>query len=173
MTRPRRRGRQHTRRERQVIVWLLAIVALVVLWWWQIQPELLAPGNYRVMRVVDGDTLVLTNQVIVRLIGANTPETVKPESPVEPYGPEATEFTRAFVADGKAQVRLTLDGPRQDKYGRFLAHVWVGDRLLEEELLRAGLAVADTGFRYSQEMKDRFSRAEAEARSARRGIWSR
>ncbi len=172
MARIRRRGRQHTRRERQVIVWLLAIAALALLYWLQIQPELLEPGNYRVLRVVDGDTLVLANQCRIRLIGADTPETVKPNHPVEPWGPEATEFTRAFVADGNDSVRLSYDGPRQDKYGRFLAHVWAGDRLLEEELLRAGLAVAEMKYRYSQEMKDRFSRAEAEARAARRGIWS-
>jgi micrococcal nuclease len=121
--------------------------------------------------VVDGDTLVLGNRCRVRLIGADTPETVRPNYPVEPFGPEATQFTTRFVAGG--EVRLQFDGPRKDKYDRFLAHVWVGDRLLEEELLRAGLAVAETQYHYSAAMKDRFRRAEAEAQAAHRAIWSR
>ena len=70
------------------------------------------------------------------------------------------------------EVRLEFDGPTRDKHGRVLAHVWVGERLLEEELIRAGLARAELGYRYSAAMKDRFRRAEAEARQARRGIWS-
>ena len=135
------------------------------------KPDALEAGTYRIQRVVDGDTLLLDNRCRVRLIGADTPETVRPNYPVEPFGPESTQFTTRFVAGG--EVRLQFDGPRKDKYDRFLAHVWVGDRLLEEELLRAGLAVADTQYHYSAAMKDRFRRAEAEAQAAHRGIWSR
>ncbi len=133
-------------------------------------PTSLSEGIYRVERVVDGDTLLLANGARVRLIGADTPETVKPNSPVEPWGPEATEFTERFVSGG--EVRLELDRERLDKYGRFLAYVWVEDRMLNEELIRAGLARARTGFSYSEAMKRRFRRAEEEARQARRGIWT-
>ncbi|MFH1266468.1 MAG: thermonuclease family protein, partial [Planctomycetota bacterium] len=109
----------------------------------------------------------------IRLQGIDTPESVKPNHPVEPFGPEASEFTRRFVAEGGGRVRLQFDRERVDKYGRFLAYVWVDDRMLNEELLRAGLATAETGFRYSKAMKDRFRRAEDEAKAAGRGIWSR
>jgi micrococcal nuclease len=155
---------------RQAAVWLLALAVLVLLPWWYAQPEALAPGVYQVERVVDGDTLVLANQQRVRLIGADTPETVKPDHPIEPWGPEATEFTRRFVAGG--EVRLEFDGPRKDKYGRYLAHVWVGNRMLEEELIRAGLATAETRYRYSSAMKARLLKAQSSARTAGRGIWS-
>jgi len=155
---------------RQAIFWVVALAVLVLLQRWYARPEALSAGVYRVDRVVDGDTLVLANGHRVRLIGADTPETVKPNHPVEPWGREATEFTRRFVSGG--EVRIELDGPRNDKYGRWLAHVWVGDRLLEEELIRAGLATAQTDFPYSASMKDRFGRAEAAARAAGRGIWS-
>ena len=77
---------------------------------------------------------------------------------------------RQFVAGGT--VRLQMDRERQDKYGRYLAYVWVGQRMLNEELIRFGLATAETGFRYSSSMKTRFRRAEAEAKDAGRGIWS-
>jgi micrococcal nuclease len=133
-------------------------------------PEVLTEGPYDVQSVVDGDTLLLANHARVRLIGADTPETVKPNHPVEPWGLEASEFTRQFVAG--QQVRLEFDRERLDKYGRFLAYVWVGDRMLNEELIRAGLARAELQYHYSSSMKTRFRHAEAEAKSAGRGIWS-
>jgi len=161
------------RRQPRSLLLVVAILALVVVRWLpenQTPPGSLEPGIYRVERVVDGDTLVLANQARVRLIGADTPETVKPGWPVEPYGPEATEFTRKFVADG--DVRLEFDGRRKDKYGRFLAHVWVDDRMLEEELIRAGLATAATEYSYSATAKVRFVEAQNQARAAERGIWA-
>jgi micrococcal nuclease len=136
------------------------------------QPEALPEGIYRVERVVDGDTLLLANQARIRLWGTDTPETVHPRKPVEPFGPEATDFTKQFVADGGGSVRLQMDRERLDKYDRFLAYVWVDDRMLNEELIRAGLATAETGYNYSQSIKTRFRRAEDEAKSNRRGIWS-
>lgn len=132
--------------------------------------EPIQEGNFTVERVVDGDTLKLTNKWRVRLIGIDTPETVKHDHPVEPWGPEATAFTREFVKGGK--VRLRFDRERKDDYGRVLAYVYVGERLLNEELIRAGLSPAKTYFKYSGAFKKRFRAAEEEARQARRGIWS-
>ena len=156
---------------------LLLLATLVLVRWWQSRddpppPETLPEGTYAVRRVVDGDTLLLANGARVRLFGADTPETVKPNHPVELFGPEATEFTRRFVAQAGGVVRLQFDRQRLDRYGRFLAYVFDGQRMLNEELIRAGLATAETGFRYAASMKTRFRRAEDEARAAGRGIWS-
>ena len=83
----------------QAILLIALLLALSALQQWR--PELfqraapgpLEPGIYRVARVVDGDTLVLANTTEhVRLIGADTPETVKPNWPVERCGREATAF---------------------------------------------------------------------------------
>jgi micrococcal nuclease len=123
-----------------------------------------------VQRVVDGDTLLLPDRTRIRLIGVNAPESVKPDSPVEPFGPEASDFTKHFIAGG--DVRLEFDKERLDQYGRTLAYVWVGDKLLNEELLRAGLARWEKHYHYSDQKKARFRRAEQEARDAKRGIWS-
>jgi len=169
MTRRIRRVRLPSNR-REAIFWVVGLAVLVLSSWWYTRPETLAPGVYQVERVVDGDTLVLANQERVRLIGADTPETVRPGQPAEPWGREATEFTRRFVAGG--QVRLEFDGRRKDKYDRYLAHVWVGDRMLEEELIRAGLATAETRYPYSAASKTRFVTAQSEAQAAGRGIWS-
>lgn len=128
-------------------------------------PRSLATGVYQVARVVDGDTLLLANRARVRLIGVDTPEVGQPVSR------EATRFTRAWIAGGG--VRLTFDRERVDRYGRLLAYVWIGDRMLNEELLRAGFARARLSFHYSAANKRRFQEAEAIARGAGRGIWAR
>ena len=133
-------------------------------------PEAIQEGVYRVRRVVDGDTLLLENNARVRLIGVDTPETVKPDHPVEAWGPEATAFARDFLRDGS--VALRFDRERVDRYGRFLAFAYVGERMLNEELLRAGLARANLQYRYADTIKRQFRRAEDEAKAARRGIWS-
>ena len=136
-------------------------------------PETLAEGAYRVQRVVDGDTLLLSNHARLRLIGVNAPETVKPNSSVEPFGPEASAFTKRFVAGARGEVRLEFDRQRLDKYGRFLAYVYAGGRMLNEELIAAGLARVERGYDYSSSKKTRFLKLQAQAQAARRGLWSR
>ncbi len=135
-----------------------------------IEPAPLAEGIYRVQRVVDGDTLIVAPHTIVRLIGVDAPETVKPEHPIEPWGPEASAFTRGFVSGGT--VRLTFDRERLDRFGRRLAYVWVDEAMLNEELLRRGLARYESHFHYSEAMKRRFRQAQREAQSEHVGIWS-
>jgi len=134
-------------------------------------PVVLEPGaTVRVARVVDGDTMLLPDHTYVRLLGVDTPETKRPDTPVEPFGPEASEFARAHV-EGRV-VRLEFDKERHDKYDRVLAYVYLGDWFLNEELIRAGLGRAITNHPYSESMKRRFRAAEKEAQRARRGIWS-
>lgn len=130
----------------------------------------LAEDSYAISRVVDGDTIIVAPNTRVRLLGIDTPETVRPEHPVEPFGPEATAFTRRFLADGTA--RLTFDRERFDRFGRHLAYVWVDGQLLNEELLRAGLARWEPQFNYAEPMKRRFKAAQREAQDAQRGVWS-
>lgn len=130
-----------------------------------------ASGRTLIVRVVDGDTLVLAGNERVRLIGVDTPETKHPTKPVQPFGPEAAEFTRRAV-EGK-QVTLRFDREKRDRYQRLLAYVYLKDWCLNEELIRAGLGECVTRYPYDSSMKRRFRAAESEARAARRGIWSR
>jgi micrococcal nuclease len=130
----------------------------------------LASGPCQVERVIDGDTLLLSSGNRVRLIGVDTPETVMPDHPVERFGPEATLFTRTFLGEGAA--RLEFDRERLDRHGRHLAYVWIGERMLNEELLRAGLARFEPQYHYSEAVKRRFRRAQDEAQRAQRGLWS-
>ncbi len=157
--------------------WLLAIVLFVAIRLaselWTTRPEAtVSEGVHRVDRVIDGDTLRLASGVRVRLQGIDAPETVRPDHPIEPWGPEASEFSKRFIEDAGGKVALTFTAERLDQYGRYLAFVWHGDRLLNEELVRSGLARARLGYRYSGTMKRRLAAAQDEARSAGRGIWS-
>jgi micrococcal nuclease len=136
------------------------------------RPELLEEGIHEVRRVVDGDTLLLTTRARVRLQGIDTPETVREGFAQQPWGPEASQFTKDFVAQAGYRVRLTFGLERKDRHDRFLAFVWHGDRMLNEELVRAGLARARLDYRYSGLMKRRLEKAQNEAKRAGRGLWS-
>ena len=62
----------------------------------------------------------------VRLIGIDTPETKKPDTPIECFGPEATAFTTSLLPPGTA-LHLERDVVARDDYGRLLAYVYRGD----------------------------------------------
>ncbi len=95
----------------------------------------------RVVRVVDGDTLLLDRNERVRLIGVDTPETVDPRRPVQRFGKEASAFTKRMV-EGK-KVRLEYDQDRRDRFGRTLAYVYLEDgTFLNAEIVKQGLALA-------------------------------
>ncbi len=133
-------------------------------------PQALAVGQHRVARAVDGDTLLLENGARVRLIGVDTPETVHPDLPPEPGGAAASAFTQQAV--GGRSVELTFDRERQDRFGRFLAYVWLDGKLLNEELIRQGYGRATLQYNYSPSMKRRFKQAQTAARQERLGIWT-
>ena len=126
-------------------------------------------GTWRVTRVVDGDTLVLHNDERVRLIGVDTPETKHPTKPVEPFGPEASSFTKRAV-EGKV-VQLKFDREKRDRYQRLLAYVYLDDWCLNEEIIRAGYSKCITRYPFDRSMKARFRLAEDEAKTSRRGLW--
>jgi len=125
----------------------------------------------RVERVVDGDTLIIEGGIRVRLIGVDTPESAIPDTPPEPLGPEAAEFTRRFVESAGRRLRLSYDREPYDRHGRRLAWAWHGETLLNEEIVRAGFSRAVTVHPYSEHMKDRLRAVEREAKRGKLGIW--
>jgi len=125
-----------------------------------------SPRRCHVARVVDGDTLLLDGNIAVRLIGVDTADS---KHPLHPSGPQAAEFSRSRV-EGR-DVTLQLDRERRDGNGRILAYVYADGSMLNEELIRAGFARADTSFNLDRPTATRFRRAEDEARQAGRGIW--
>jgi micrococcal nuclease len=124
-----------------------------------------------VTRVVDGDTVIARvggEELRVRLIGIDTPETVAPGQPVECFGPAASAFTHRRL-EGRA-VELEFDVERLDRYGRTLAYVWLGGELFNETLVREGYAVVTT-FPPDVKYVDRFVAAQRAAREQRLGLW--
>ncbi len=125
----------------------------------------------RVVQVVDGDTVRvrLADRVeTVRYIGVNTPEVRHPTRGREPGGPEATAVNRELVA-GK-RVSLELDVQERDRYGRLLAYLWVGETMVNAELVRRGYAQVMT-VPPNVRHQDMFVRLERDARAAGRGLW--
>jgi micrococcal nuclease len=103
-----------------------------------VKPAPAQPQIAKVSRVIDGDTLQLSTGEEVRLIGVDTPETKHPRKSVEYFGKEASAFTKHLV-EGR-EVRLEFDVQRRDKYKRTLAYVYIGERMLNAELLGQGYA---------------------------------
>lgn len=96
----------------------------------------------RVSRVIDGDTVELTDGRRIRYLEIDTPETVHPDKPVECFGPEAAERNRDLV-EGR-EVELLSDGPNMDDFGRYLRYVFVEGTFVNAELVWEGYAVASS-----------------------------
>ena len=126
-----------------------------------------------VTRVVDGDTIHVSlggRDETVRYIGMDTPESVKPGTPVQCYAKKASAENDRLV-EGR-RVRLRFDAERRDRYGRLLAYVYrAGDGLfVNQELVRLGYARTLTippNVRHAA----RLAQLARVARDRRRGLW--
>jgi len=182
MTRPYfRRPGYSPRRRFYFLSWLPALLAVLsIAAAVPAGAETGTPPSERVLvtDVIDGDTIKVLRgrrQETVRLIGVDTPETGRPDTPVQFYGPEASLFTRRALL--KKRVRLEFEprdreGGSRDKYERALAYVFTDDGgNFALELIEQGFGRAYTRypFRYEQS----FKKAEQAARTARRGIWNK
>jgi micrococcal nuclease len=153
---------------------LLALFALVLLRPWEHVRLGAAPPRSAlayVLRAVDGDTievLVGGEREDVRYIGVDTPETVKPDTPVQCFGPQAHRFNARLVTHRR--VRLVFGVERRDVYGRLLAYVYLGDRFVNAELARRGLARTLT-IPPNDRFAERFERLQDAAARAGRGLW--
>jgi micrococcal nuclease len=126
-----------------------------------------------VIRVVDGDTIhvKLADRVEkVRYIGVNTPELHHPSRGEEPGGRAAAEVNRRLV--GGQRVRLERDVQSRDRHGRLLAYVWIGELMVNAELVRLGYAQVIT-VPPNVRHQDLFLKLQREAREAGRGLWRR
>ena len=128
-----------------------------------------------VIRVVDGDTihvLLNNNDITIRMIGIDTPETVDPRKPVQCFGKEASNHARQLL-DG-ATVYLEIDDSQgdYDKYNRLLSYVWLADgRMFNQVMIADGFAFEYTynrPYKYQAQFKD----AQRNAQSLQLGLWS-
>ncbi len=133
------------------------------------------PGAATVVRVVDGDTVLVEidgREERVRLIGIDTPESVKPDTPVECFGKEASAHTAALLPEGTA-VRLVRDVEARDDFDRLLAYVYRAD-----DDLFVNLAIVEAGYARPLTIPpnvahaDEFVEAARRAESSDAGLWS-
>lgn len=119
----------------------------------------------RVARVVDGDTLEMTDGRTIRILGIDTPETVAPGQPVECYGPEASAFAKRKLLSRD----VTLVGVRSqpDRYGRTLANVQTPEGDYAYAAVKDGYARV-----YNADTTAELRRAESAAKAAKRGLWA-
>ena len=125
-----------------------------------------------VVKIVDGDTIhvrIGDRVEKVRYIGVNTPEVHHPRKGEEPGGREAAEVNRGLVA--ARHVRLETDVRTRDRYGRLLAYVWVGETMINAELVRLGYAQVMT-VPPNVRHQALFVKLQREAREAARGLWA-
>ena len=131
-----------------------------------------SPGNFHYcFYVIDGDTIIVIidgKKEKVRLIGVDAPETYGPYTKEEPYGREASAFTKK-VTEGN-NVKLEFDWQKRDKYVRILAYVYLEDgTFLNAKLIKQGYATVFRKFRFKY--RDDFIRYESEARKSKKGLW--
>ncbi len=146
------------------------------------------PGGFeaaKIVRVVDGDTVIARitkitggpgagevekgEEYSVRLIGIDTPETVKPGSPVECFGKEASRATTDLLEG--VDVRMVKDVEDRDRFDRLLRYIYIGQEMANARLVVNGYASAYT---YPPDVRhaDLFVQLQREARENDRGLWS-
>ena len=145
-------------------------------------------ANAIIVRAVDGDTVhvLLSNasgpasgpasaadaRETVRLIGIDTPETHRPGTPIQCFGPEASRFTAALLSPG-TPIRLERDVEARDRYGRLLAYIFRAS-----DGVFVNLALARNGFAHAYTFPpnvahtDEFVEAAGLARDEGLGLWS-
>jgi micrococcal nuclease len=133
-----------------------------------------ADGKATVVRVIDGDTIVVRiggHDESVRILGIDTPETHKPDTPVECFGPQASDRLMALLPAGTV-VRLVRDVEARDRYGRLLAYVY-----RDSDGLFIDLTMVTEGYAGTLSIKPNLThRSELEsaataAQAAKRGLW--
>lgn len=151
------------------ILFIISILFLFVV------PPVYAQDTFKVLKVVDGDTIqvdVRGKKEVIRLLGIDTPESVDPRKPVQCFAKEATTKMKSFV-DGKSVILVddSTQGNR-DKYNRLLRYVYLPDKVqtfVNGEMVKQGYAFSYK--QYPTKMLDKFNDFEKYAREHNLGLW--
>ena len=133
-----------------------------------------AQTGTRVVRVVDGDTIVvLINgvQEKVRLIGVDTPEIFDPRGSVQCFGEEASAFTKSLLENKFVRLEADASQDDSDKYERLLRYVYLDDTLVNERIISEGYGHEYT-YRRPYKYQTEFKNAEKSARESKKGLWA-
>ncbi len=120
-------------------------------------------------RVVDGDTIELSDGRKVRYIGIDTPETKDPRKEIQCFGEEASAYNRDLV-EGKV-VAIEADVADKDQYDRLLRYVWLEDEMINKKLVAEGYAYASS-YPPNVKYQAQFKLAQQQAREQNLGLWA-
>lgn len=137
-------------------------------------PEETKKPLYPVSKVIDGDTIEVNfggKTEKIRLIGVNTPETVDHRRPVECFGKQASDYTKAALIGKSVSLESDPTQGDRDKYGRLLRYVFLEEGAnFNKKLILEGYAneyTYNTPYKYQQEFKE----AQKEAEEKMAGLW--
>lgn len=170
-----------THKRRWLMIFASSLILFAAVAWWQgwIKPVdskrfmHWQPGSYTVKEFRDGDTVLVSmsgRDEEIRFIGIDTPETHKPDSPVECYGAAAAAYTKNRI--GAQRIRLVSDSltTNRDRYDRLLRYVYLEDGTnLNLELVQKGYAFA---YAFPFAKSKEFNQAMERARNKATGLWS-
>ena len=173
-------ARRYSRRH---LSWLSLFIAVFIIlgqhygWFDKVSSSVVSndPGMYRIVKYDDGDTIVVdmngTDETI-RFIGVDTPETHKPNTPVQCGGPEAAAYTKTSLGKfGKVRLESDALSSNRDRYGRLLRYIYLPDGTLwNENLIQNGYGFAYTYFPFTKSAA--FTADEHAAISAKKGLWA-
>lgn len=160
---------------------LALVVSLAVIWaqqngWLSAGGDIITqdqPGLYSIANFVDGDTIAINmNGKVekVRFVGIDTPETHKPNTPVQCYGPAAAAYTKNIIGSNK--VRLVSDSlsTDRDRYNRLLRYVYLPDgTFVNQKLVQNGYAFYYPYFPFTK--SSQFAADQEAAMKTHKGLW--
>lgn len=129
-----------------------------------------------VTRVVDGDTIIATtengDELRVRILGIDSPESVHPDEPVECYGPEASEWATDVLDGQTVTLRTDPEQDKTDRYDRALRYIELEDGT-DYSILAAREGMAEPYVFGGEPVSkaDEIDAAAAEAEADDRGLW--
>jgi endonuclease YncB( thermonuclease family) len=132
------------------------------------------PGMYAINHFVDGDTIAVNmNGKVekVRFIGVDTPETHKPNTPVQCFGEEAAAHTKQIIGSQRVRLEADSQSTNRDRYDRLLRYVYLADGTnVNESLVRNGYAFYYPYFPFTKSAQ--FATDQQEAQDEHLGLWA-
>jgi micrococcal nuclease len=131
----------------------------------------------KILKVVDGDTMKVSfnesgkvKEETIRLLLVDTPESVDPEKPVQPFALDASKYAKETLSE--KDVKLEIDVSERDKYGRLLCYLYIGDKMFNEMLLENGYARVAYVYPPNVKYIDKFREIQKTAQQKGINIWS-
>lgn len=151
---------------------VMPLVLIAVLGLFVMMPPVVLADQYKVVRVLDGDTVTAAGQggtIKIRLVGIDAPETGKKKhDPGQPFAQASKKYLTQMVLD----KTITLKAYGQDRYGRVLGVLFAGEINVNLTMVAGGFAEVYRGRPPKGLLMKPYQIAESGARTEKRGMWA-